>query len=197
MYIPLQYQVSEYDCVPTSFINAVSYLFERNEIPPMVIRHIYMYSLDSVGRDARLGSAGTSKHAVRLLGSWLNSYKFKKFSVNTQFLEKEEVNFGKTNKLFTCLEEEGVALCKIFLYGRQEHYLLMLKVEEGWVFCFDPYYRKTIRGLSKRVYVLKRGDIRSPNLKIRIEWIEKENDSVRFCLGPIKARESLLICKDR
>jgi hypothetical protein len=197
MYIPLQYQVSEYDCVPTSFINAVSYLFERNEIPPMVIRHIYMYSLDSVGRDARLGSAGTSKHAVRLLGSWLNSYKFKKFSVNTQFLEKGEVNFRKTNKLFTCLEEEGVALCKTFLYGRQEHYLLMLKVEEGWVFCFDPYYRKTIRGLSKRVYVLKRGDIRSPNLKIRIEWIEKENDSVRFCLGPIKARESLLICRDR
>ena len=100
MYIPLQYQVSEYDCVPTSFINAVSYLFERNEIPPMVIRHIYMYSLDSVGRDARLGSAGTSKHAVRLLGSWLNSYKFRKFSVNTQFLEKEEVNFRKTNRNF-------------------------------------------------------------------------------------------------
>ena len=45
MYIPLHYQVSEYDCVPTAFINAISYLFERNEIPPMVIRHIYLYSL--------------------------------------------------------------------------------------------------------------------------------------------------------
>jgi hypothetical protein len=196
MYIPLQYQVSEYDCVPTCFINAVSYLFERNEIPPMVIRHIYMYSLDTVGRHARLGSAGTSKHAIRLLGSWLNSYKFRKFSVSTEFIEGEEVNFGKTNQIYTCLQEGGVALCRIFLAGREEHYLLLIKVEEDWVFCFDPYFRKTIRGLSNRVFRLERNDIRSPNLKIHIEWIEKKNESVRFCLGPIQTRESLLIFRD-
>ena len=197
MYIPLQYQVSEYDCVPTSFINAVSCLFERNEIPPMVIRHIYMYSLDTVGRNARLGSAGTSTNAVRLLGSWLNSYKFKNFSVNTEFLEGEDVGFKKTNKIFTCLEEGGVVLCKVFLDRRQEHYLLIIKVEEGWVFCFDPYYRKTIRGMSNRVYILKDDDIRSANLKIHIDWIEKEKDSVRFCLGPVQTRESLLIWRER
>ena len=193
MYIPLQYQVSEYDCVPISFINAVSYLFERNEIPPMVIRHIYMYSLDTVGRHARLGSAGTSEHAVRLLGSWLHSYKYKTFSVNTEFLEGEEVNFQKADKIVTCLEEGGVALCKVFLGNREEHYLLLIKVEEGWIFCFDPYYRKTIRGLRNNVYILKNNDIRSPNLKIRIEWMEKEKDIFRFCLGPIQTRESLLI----
>lgn len=197
MFIPLQYQISEYDCVPTSFINAVSYLFERNEIPPMVIRHIYMYSLDTVGRDARLGSAGTSRHAVRLLGSWLDSYKLKRFSVNTEFLDRHNVNFDNAGKIVTCLEEGGVALCKIFLDGRQEHYLLLIKIEEDWVFCFDPYYRKSIRGLSNRVYTLKRDNVRSPNLKIHIHWIEKEEDSVRFCLGPVQKRESLLIWRDR
>lgn len=196
MYIPLQYQVSEYDCVPTSFINAVSYLFERKEIPPMVIRHIYMYSLDTVGRDARLGSAGTSKHAVRLLGSWLNSYKFKNFSVSTEFIEGEKVTVGNTKKIHTCLQNGGVALCRVYLAGRAEHYLLFIKVEEGWVFCFDPYYRKTIRGLSNRVCMLERNDIRRPNLKIHIDWIEKKDESVRFCLGPIKTRESLLIFRD-
>jgi hypothetical protein len=152
-----------------------------------------MYSLDTVGKHARLGSAGTSKHAIRLLGSWLNSYKFKKFSVSTEFIEEEEVNVGKTNQIYTCLHEGGVALCRIFLARREEHYLLLIKVEEGWIYCFDPYYRKTIRGLSNRVRKLERNDIRSPNLKIHIEWIEKNTESVRFCLGPIQTRESFNI----
>lgn len=31
---PLHYQLSEYDCGPTSMMNAIAYLFEREEIPP-------------------------------------------------------------------------------------------------------------------------------------------------------------------
>ena len=31
---PLHYQLSEYDCGPTSMHNAMSFLFEREEIPP-------------------------------------------------------------------------------------------------------------------------------------------------------------------
>jgi hypothetical protein len=34
MYIPFHYQVSEYDCVPTAMVNAISYLFPKKEIPP-------------------------------------------------------------------------------------------------------------------------------------------------------------------
>ena len=196
MHSPFQYQVSEYDCVPISFINAVSYLFHRNEIPPMVVRHIYMYSLDTVGKDARLGSEGTSRYAVKLLGAWLNSYKMKKFSVKTKFLEGEAVNFSRTKKIINCLKKVGVSLCKVYLYGRQEHYILILKIENDWAFCFDPYYRKTISGLSNRVYMLKTDEIRSPNLKINIEWMEKDEESIRYCLGPVSTRESLLMWRD-
>lgn len=35
---PLRYQMTEYDCGPTSMLNAVSYLFRRDEIPPEIIR---------------------------------------------------------------------------------------------------------------------------------------------------------------
>ena len=31
---PLRYQMTEYDCGPTSMLNAISYLFPRDEIPP-------------------------------------------------------------------------------------------------------------------------------------------------------------------
>ena len=30
---PLHYQLTEYDCGPTSLLNAISFLFEREEIP--------------------------------------------------------------------------------------------------------------------------------------------------------------------
>jgi hypothetical protein len=197
MFIPLQYQFSEYDCVPTAFINAVTYLFERNEIPPMVIHHIYLYSLDTVGREARLGSAGTSRYAIRLLGNWLNAYKFKHFSVTTEYLEDEEVHVNSGNKIFACLDEGGVVLCNFFLGVRQEHYLMLMRVEDGWVFCFDSYSRKSLRGLRNRVQILKNKDVRGPNLKIRIDWMAQEDERRRFCLGPVEKRECLLMWRNR
>ena len=46
---PLRYQFSEYDCGPTTMLNAVSYLFEREEIPPEIIRNVMLYSLVRFG----------------------------------------------------------------------------------------------------------------------------------------------------
>ena len=40
MKTPLRYQATEYDCGPTSMTNAIVYMFEREEIPPDLIRHI-------------------------------------------------------------------------------------------------------------------------------------------------------------
>ena len=55
---PLRYQMTEYDCGPTSMLNAVSYLFRRDEIPPELTRNIMLYCLDCFGRTAaRAGAA--------------------------------------------------------------------------------------------------------------------------------------------
>lgn len=192
MYIPLHYQVSEYDCVPTAFINAISYLFERNEIPPMVIRHIYLYSLDTVGRNARFGIGGTSKYAVRLLGNWLSSYKIKQFSVTTEFLEKDKVHLGEGSGIHACLEEGGIALCNILLSKGDPHYLMLIRIQDGWIYCFDSYKKVSLRGMKNRVLLLPYEEGRSPNLKIRTEWMDQE-ERKRFCLGPLAVRECLLI----
>jgi hypothetical protein len=196
MHVPLQYQLSEYDCVPTAFSNAVTYLFERHEIPPMVIQHIYLYTLDTVGREARLGSGGTSRQAIQLLGHWLDSYKFRKFAVVTEFLEEEEVHLDQGSRIFPCLEQGGVALCSILLKKGEEHFLMMIKAEDGWMYCFDPYYRTAVRGLRHRVQRLEALDGYSANLRIRIEWMNQDKESCRFCLGPIRTRECLLIWRN-
>jgi hypothetical protein len=192
MFIPLHYQVSEYDCVPTAFINAIGYLFERNEIPPMIISHIYLYSLDTVGRNARFGIGGTSKYAVRLLGNWLSAYKMKKFSVTTDFLEKDAVHLRKESRIHACLEEGGIALCNILLSKSELHYLMIIKIEDDWIYCFDSYKRISLRGMKNHVMILPYSEGRSPNLKIRTQWMDQEA-SKRFCLGPVSIRECLLI----
>ena len=192
MQAPLHYQVSEYDCVPTALINAVSYLFHRREIPPMVVRHIFLYCLDTVGRGGRFGIGGTSKYAVRLVGNWLNDYKMKHFSVATQFLEKEAVTLAPGGAASACLDAGGVALCNILLTAREEHYVMVIQMDTDWVYCFDPYRRRAIRGMKDRVSVLVSQDGRSPNLKIRRSWFEQEK-SQRFCLGPMPQRECLLM----
>ena len=38
--VPLIYQASEYDCAPATLLNAISYLFERRDIPPVIVRNI-------------------------------------------------------------------------------------------------------------------------------------------------------------
>ena len=60
---PLRYQISEYDCGPTSMLNAISYLFEREEIPPEIIRNIMLYCLDCYNTEGIPGKCGTSTAA--------------------------------------------------------------------------------------------------------------------------------------
>lgn len=192
MLTPLQYQVSEYDCVPTALINAISSLFHRKEIPPMVVRNIYLYCLDTVGRNARFGIGGTSKYAVRLVGNWLNSYRMKSFAVKTEFFENETVEINKDGKIYQCLEQGGVALSNMLLTKREEHYLMITGIDDHWVYCFDSYRRSSVRGMSKNVEVLDSQDGRGPNLRIKNSWFN-QNLRERFCLGPFELRESLLI----
>jgi len=195
MYIPFHYQVSEYDCVPTAILNSISCLFHRKEIPPMVIQHIYLYCMDTVSRDARFGIGGTSKLAVRLLGNWLSSYKMKKFSVTTQFLDKERVCLETGGQIQNCLEQGGVVVCNMLLTPKEEHYVMITAIEDQWVYCFDSYRRSSVRGMAGKINILNPGDGRTPNLKIQKDWFE-QTKTQRFCMGPFSIRESLLIWRN-
>ena len=64
MKTPLRYQMSEYDCGPTAMLDAVSFLFEREEIPPEVIRNIMLYCLDCYSAEGITGKSGTSCTAM-------------------------------------------------------------------------------------------------------------------------------------
>ena len=67
---PLRYQLSEYDCGPTSMLNALAFLFEREDIPPEAVRNIMLYCLDCYGSDGVSGKSGTSCAAMMFLSNW-------------------------------------------------------------------------------------------------------------------------------
>ncbi len=71
---PIHYQLSEYDCGPTSMLNAISFLFDREDVPPDLIRNIMLYCLDCFGTDGISGKSGTSRMAMMFLSNWLNGY---------------------------------------------------------------------------------------------------------------------------
>jgi hypothetical protein len=127
-----------------------------------------------------------------MLGNWLSSYKMKKFSVQTEFLEKQAVTLEGEGRIVTCLDKGGIVLCNMLLTPREEHYIMIMAVDDEWVYCFDSYRRVLVRSMGGQVKVLNSIDGRSPNLKIRRQWLEQTETS-RFCLGPLSMREALLI----
>lgn len=62
MKIPLRYQNTEYDCGTTSFVNALAYLYDREDIPIELLKEIYKLTLDVKNSEGITGKGGTSTH---------------------------------------------------------------------------------------------------------------------------------------
>ena len=74
MKIPLRYQDTEYDCGTTSFINALAYLYDREDFPVELLKQIYRFTLDVKGPEGITGEGGTSKKHAELLSDWFVKY---------------------------------------------------------------------------------------------------------------------------
>ena len=138
MKTPLRYQVTEYDCGPTSLLNAVSFLFEREEIPPEVVRNIMLYSLDTFGTDGVSGKSGTSHAAMLFLSHWLDGFgKTGRLAVRSDYLTGRDVNLGADSRIVSALRRGGAAVVRLDLEGW--HYVLLTGIEGNGVLVFDPY----------------------------------------------------------
>ena len=137
---PLHYQLSEYDCGPTSMLNAISFLFEREEIPPEIIRNIMLYSLDCYGMDGTSGKRGTSCTAMMFLSNWLSGVgQAGVLPVRARYLSGREVSLSDSGCLADGLRRGGAAVVRLEMEG--EHYVLFTGLEGDMVRLFDPYFR--------------------------------------------------------
>ena len=137
MKIPLRFQTTEYDCAPTSFINALLYLYEREEIPAILLKTIYQYSLDEKR------CQGTSRESAENLANILSEYaKDNSFKIRVVTLTKNEVQLSTMKE---CLNEGGVIIARC--YQDSEHYVLITNIDDNSAYLFDPYY------LDKKTYI--------------------------------------------
>lgn len=135
---PLLYQTTDADCGKTSLINALVYLFEREEIPPQVIDYI-----TRVTGDCNLGIngyyRGTSAHALAFAGAWCNDYLANAgMPIRCEALRDDEVSLAHDAPLATALRNGAVAVCGCSV--NVDHYVLMTGFEGNRVRMFDPYY---------------------------------------------------------
>ena len=138
---PLHYQLTEYDCGPTAILNAISFLFSREEINPDILRYCYTYTLDCYNSKGEHGKKGTSKMAMIFLSSWLTQYgKVKNLPIECEFLGGDDVRIDKNSRIIEALRQGGAVVVRVnYDVG---HYVTLTGIENDSVLMFDPYYRK-------------------------------------------------------
>ena len=140
MHNPLRYQMTEYDCGPTSLLNGISCLFPREDIPPEILRSVMLYCLDCFGPEGDCGKHGTSCTAMMFLSNWLNGFgQTRDFPISSRHLAGREVNLSQNGLVRDALRRGGVAVARVEFDGG--HYVLLTGLAGAQVRLFDPYYR--------------------------------------------------------
>ncbi|MCI1223700.1 MAG: hypothetical protein LKG06_08450 [Bifidobacterium subtile] len=92
----LAYQSTDYTCAPATMVNALRYLFDRDEIRPDVLWSIFRASLDLYGPDGSFGGDGTSPDAMLSLVNTFNMYgESGQFPIRARLLRGEDALAGE------------------------------------------------------------------------------------------------------
>lgn len=190
---PLRYQVSEYDCGPTSMLNAVSYLFAREEIQPEILRNIMIYSLDCYGQSGVLGQSGTSRMAMMFLSRWLSGVgEAGLLPIECQYLSGKSVYLGEQSLVVDALNRGGVVVMRLYMDG--EHYVLLTKREGENIYLFDPYYM-TENPFGREIEFILEQPCRY-NRIVPFACFNRE-EAAPYALGKVVEREAVLLFDTR
>jgi hypothetical protein len=190
---PLRYQISEFDCGPTSMLNAMSYLFPREEIPPEIIRNIMLYSLDCYGADGVSGKRGTSCMAMMFLSNWLNGFgQAGHLPISSRYLSGKEVNMSPEGGVLDALRRCGAAVVRLDLDGW--HYVLLTGVQGNDVLLFDPYYLDA--ALDDPAIRMVNDHPMTHNRIVPMHYFDREQQTL-YAFGPFETREAVLLFNER
>ncbi len=192
MKVALRYQMSEYDCGPTALLNAISFLFEREEITPSIIRNIMLYSLDTYDGQGGMGTGGTSATAMFFLGHWLTEYgKSGHLPVSGRYLSGDSVWIGNSSSINDALIRGGAVVMRV-LY-EVGHYILLTGVDGNKIRVFDSYIEEG--SLPEGILEIKD----QPKLCNRlVDWEVFNREGLEmYNLGPVENREAVIIFNEK
>lgn len=188
MKVPLRFQITEYDCATTTLQNAISFLFERKEIPAEVVRTISLYTLDCYDKEGDIGEGGTSKAAMALMSTWIKNYASSHdFSLKSIHHLNEEVTM---DVIKNCLNKKGCVVLRT--YQNCEHYVLITGIDEQYIYIWDPYYfEEEYYDNDKQIEIIF-DKLFQYNRKVTISRFLSQTHK-DFALGPINNRECLCL----
>lgn len=186
---PLSYQSTEYDCGPTSMLNAINYLFHRKDISPDVIKNITLYCLDSYNKKGEAYKSGTTGMAMLFLSNWLNQFgKVKKWPIHCEMMNGDTIHISQNSKIAECLGQGGVAVARVLLGCW--HYVLLTGIDAEYVYLFDPYYRvKSFH--TEGIEIIKDAPTKM-NRKVRHDILNSEGAGY-YSLGKLDGRECMIL----
>lgn len=189
----LHYQISEYDCGPTSMLNAISYLFQREEIPPEIIRNIMLYCLDCYSTEGVAGKSGTSRAAMMFLSNWLNGFgRIGQLPVTSRYLDSKSVYFGRESYINDALRRGGVVVLRLFY--DEWHYVLLTGEKDGRIYMFDPYDRGGPFEEKDIIWTME--NPKEYNCIVPETYFNREELSL-YALGPVEGREAVLLFNNK
>jgi hypothetical protein len=138
MKTPLIYQATKYDCGPTTLVNALRYLFEREELDPELLTQVYARTLDDFNEEGELGKYGTSHQAIRNVLRYFRSYGLGTgFPLDAKSVQGVDVIMTPGKAAYDALESGAVGVARVWHAGHG-HYVLMTGILDGRVLLFDP-----------------------------------------------------------
>ena len=179
MKIPLRFQMTENDSGKITLFNAISYLFDRENIDKNLIKSIYKHSINE-------DNLFKEQETVCNWGKKILSKK--KYNLDLTYLEGEEVNL---KIIKDCMKNAACMIVHVYLNGKS-HYCLATNIDANYIYIFDPYYLDEVYYDEERMVELIFDNPFSYNRKVNLKRFNSMTLS-DFSLGPVDHRECLII----
>ena len=175
-------QIAGYDCAPTAFINALIYLFKREEIPIDVVQGIYKNTLN--GKI----DFGSTPNDIKKVSEFLKDYRCSEkgwnFAVDINHQVGKNADFSKID-----LESDKVCcVLRVKIARGYGHYITAFYEKDGYIYCYDPYLEKDDERINWCLKKMKNGC----NLKIKKDYLFAKKDKGMYRTGS-EYREFILI----
>lgn len=189
MQTPLRYQITEFDCGTVSLMNAISYLFKRNDIPVELIRAIHLYTIDCYGTDGKKSDEFLPYQSINKMCKWFTKYtNDNDFEMAAIYLKGEDVNYDNIEK---CIRKNGVVFIKC--YRKEPQYVIITNINELNTYMFDSYYCSDDFDDDINIRVVQSKPCEY-NRIVRTSRVFSETKD-DFALGKITDRECILMNK--
>ena len=188
----LNYQSSEYDCGPTSLTNAIRFLFEREEIAPCLLKHIWVMGNDTFCDEGQVGKHGTSMASMRYMADWMNAFgKGCKFPIASKYLDMEDALIQPGSEAWQCIEKGGCAVIRCTTGGIPHYVLLTRLLPDGEVGLFDPYEEEPDFKDDSACRCVE-NEPRVMNRAVRYQRFNQQ-EPLDYAMGKLESREVLLV----